>query len=174
MIPEAPSPQVTCNVLNLLGAGVHLDVACRCNGITFELLNKWIECAQEDPHSLFGEFLRLADIAVAQDEARDIMLIGSGVKYAAALQWKLTRKAPNRWGDRVHHSVDTAGLLQSTDDAVIVPTEDVKAKMIAIMNEVGAFRDLEKSDPELASALEIESVDLPDGPVNGSGKKVEA
>ena len=150
---------------------MHLDVACRANGITLELLNKWIDHAQGDPRSRFGEFLRLCDIAVAQDEARDIMLIGGGVKYAPALQWKLTRKAPSRWGDRVHHSLDTAGLLKVEEDEVIVHEEDTKAKMIAILNEVGAFRQLEASDPELAAAIELESSALPDGPVNGSGKK---
>ena len=134
-------------------------------------MNKWIDFAQEDPHSLFGEFLRLCDIAVAQDEARDVMLISGGVKYAPALQWKLTRKAPNRWGDRVHHSLDTAGLLQSGEDEIIVHEEDTKAKMIAIMHEVGAFRELQDSDPELADALEFEETDLPEGPVNGSGDK---
>lgn len=101
------------------------------------------------------------------------MLVSGGIKHAPALQWKLTRKAPNRWGDRVHHSLDTAGLLQTDEDEVIVHEEDIKAKMIAVLNEVGAFRELEQSDPELAEALELGDTVSSDGPVNGSGKKAK-
>ena len=101
------------------------------------------------------------------------MLISGGIKHAPALQWKLTRKAPNRWGDRVHHSLDTAGLLQVEEDEVIVHAEDVKAKMIAVLYEVGAFQKLEPSDPELADALELSETVSSTGPVNGSGKKTK-
>jgi hypothetical protein len=102
------------------------------------------------------------------------MLLGTGIKFAAALQWKLSRKSPGRWGERIQHSLDTAGLLQTNEDEIIVHVEETKAKMIAIMHEVGAFKELATSAPDLVDALEIEGEELPEGPVNGSGKKKKA
>ena len=169
-LPALPDSQLTVTVLNLIGAGVHVDVACRACGVTLELLNRWIELAKEDPASEYAEFLRMCDVAVAQDEARDIMLVSQGAKFAPALQWKLTRKAPQRWGDRIHYAIDTAGLLVTHEEDVIEHDDETKAKMLAIMGKVGAFRELAQQDPDLAASLELEDEQV-DGPVNGSGKK---
>lgn len=172
-LPDAPSDELTCNILNLIGSGVHVDVACRACGITEELLGKWIAVARDDRTSVHAEFFRLCDIALAQDEARDIMLVGSGAKFSPALQWKLSRKSPQRWGDRIHQTVEIAGLLQSPDDEeqYIQHDDETRVKILAVLEAAGAFEDMRKNDPELADSVEISEEPIDVKKVNGSGKK---
>jgi hypothetical protein len=122
-------------------------------------------------------FFRLCDIALAQDEARDIMLIGRGVKFAPALQWKLMRKAPARWGERIHQTVEVAGLLAGPEEEEqsIEHDADTQAKMLAVLEASGAFDEqIKQADEELNAT--VQTVDGKEIPVNvkrvnGSGKK---
>ncbi len=104
--PDEPSEDFLRVLGSLIATGTPPDVAARVMGVDYNLFRRWIALGLENPDTVYGTFLRVIDIADAQDEATDIHAITVGVKHWAALAWKRGRKSPKRWGDKVTHTFE--------------------------------------------------------------------
>ena len=120
--------------------GCYLESACAAAGIGTQTMRDWLKRAASKPRSIYGKFAADVEEALGMDEARTVMtherLSASSVEGKAtcgkcgekvtisvpvpgnvqlhALQWKLERKFPKRYGNRIKVTQE----LESEIDAV--------------------------------------------------------
>lgn len=123
-IPPGSSmtPRVVRNILAHIAAGNYVSVACKASGVSQRTYYFWLQTAQSNPDSVYGEFAALVDKAFAAAEAANIHTI----RKAAATSWQAAawleeRKHPDRWGQRSRTEVTgvDGGPIQVTAAALI-------------------------------------------------------
>ena len=91
-------------------AGVRPETAAIYCGIGARTYYRWMSSgrAADAPHC-FAEFVEAVELALAEWEARDVLLIGDAAKndwHAAA--WRLERRLPKVYGKRERHEIANA------------------------------------------------------------------
>ncbi len=120
-------------IVRLVRGGLYLDAACAASDIGVQTLRDWRIRGAEKPDSIYGKFAADIELALRQDEARTVLTherlsaatvqgkgkcqeCGSEVTVSVpvpgnvqlhALQWKLERKFPKRYGSRVKVELET-------------------------------------------------------------------
>jgi hypothetical protein len=106
---KRPSPSVE-QLLAMLRAGNHLDVAARAAGLTVEQVDRWLE----RPGVVANKIIQ----ALAEWEVRGVTQIAqaAATNWQAAA-WLLERQYPERWSRPVARDTDEVGPVV-TDDKV--------------------------------------------------------
>lgn len=120
--------------------GCYLETACAAAGIGTQTMRDWLKRGADKPSTIYGKFAADVELALGQDEARAVMtlaqLSSSTVRGSAdcdncgervtidvpvpgnvqlnAIQWKLSRKNPKRWGNRIRVTQE----IESEIDAI--------------------------------------------------------
>ena len=101
-VPTEPTKEIVNIGGYLVRAGMTPEVACRAMGITIPEFQKWVERGIRDIQAGAVDtpcavFVRVLDMADAQDELRDLTTIAVQGGATGAM-WKRERKSKNRWG----------------------------------------------------------------------------
>jgi hypothetical protein len=94
-------------ICDAVRAGVRPEIAAVYNGIGARTYYRWMQqgrAADADP--IYVEFVDAVELALAEWEARDVLLIGEAAKqdwHAAA--WRLERRLPKVYGKRERHEI---------------------------------------------------------------------
>ncbi len=121
------TPETHATIIRYVRGGCYLETACAAAGIGTQTMRDWLKRAEGKPNSIYGKFAADVEEALGHDEARTVMtherlsastVDGKGpcdncgaevtVKVPVpgnvqmhALQWKLERKFPKRYGNRI-------------------------------------------------------------------------
>lgn len=127
------TPETHKKIVRLVREGLYLDAACAEAEIGVQTMRDWRLRGAEKPDSIYGKFAADIELALRQDEARTVLTherlsaatvqgkgkcqeCGSEVTVSVpvpgnvqlhALQWKLERKFPKRYGSRVKVELET-------------------------------------------------------------------
>lgn len=108
-------PAVTQKIVDLIRAGNYLDVAATAAGIHRTTLHRWVRLGREQKRGRYHRFLVSVEKAKAESESRDVALIAKAATDDwKAAAWRLERRTPRRYGQRVQISVQEE--LESTLD----------------------------------------------------------
>ncbi len=126
--PSKLTPETHAKIVKMIHpGGCYLETACAAAGIGRQTMRDWLKRGAEKPNSKHGRFAADVEEALAKDEARTVMtherlsastVSGKGTCGACgvevtvsvpvpgnvqlhALQWKLERKHPKRYGNRL-------------------------------------------------------------------------
>lgn len=124
--PSKLTPETHEKIIRYVKGGCYLETACAAAGIGTQTMRDWLKKAAAKPRSKEGRFAADVEEALGMDEARTVMtherLSASTVQGKAkcicgetvtvdvpvpgnvqlhALQWKLERKFPKRYGNRI-------------------------------------------------------------------------
>jgi transposase len=104
-------------IIDLIRAGNYIETASACVGINKSTLYDWLkrgareaERLEQNPKAkpnpkeeIYMKFSNAVEIAMAEAEARDVMIIANASKADwKASAWRLERKYPNKWGRQDH------------------------------------------------------------------------
>lgn len=121
------TPKTHAKIVRLVREGLYLDAACAEAEIGVQTMRDWRLRGADKPDSIYGKFAADIELALRQDEARTVLTherlsaatvegkgkcqdCGSEVTVSVpvpsnvqlhALQWKLERKFPKRYGNRI-------------------------------------------------------------------------
>jgi len=99
-------PAVTQRIIDLMRAGNFLEVAAAAAGVHRTTLHRWLRLGRDQKRGKYRKFADAVDRAQAESEARDVALIAkASPEDWRAAAWRLERKAPRRYGQRVQISV---------------------------------------------------------------------
>ena len=99
-------PAVTQRIVDLMRAGNFIDVAATAAGVHRTTLHRWLRLGREQKRGKYRKFAEAVDRAQAESESRDVALIAKAASEDwRASAWRLERKAPRRYGQRVQISV---------------------------------------------------------------------
>jgi len=108
-------PVVTQKIVDLIRAGNYLEVAATAAGIHRTTLHRWVRLGREQKRGRYHRFLLSVEKAQAESESRDVALIAKAATDDwKAAAWRLERRSPRRYGQRVQISVQEE--LESTLD----------------------------------------------------------
>jgi len=97
-------------ICDAIRAGVRPEVAAVYNGIGARSYYRWMQHGRAvDAEPIYAEFVDAVERALAEWEARDVLLIGEAAKqdwHAAA--WRLERRLPKVYGKRERHEIANA------------------------------------------------------------------
>jgi transposase len=108
--PLKLTPERQCAICDAIRAGVRPEIAAAYNGAGARTYYRWMalgRAANAEP--VYQEFLEAVELALAEWEARDVLLIGEAAKddwHAAA--WRLERRLPKVYGKRERHEIANA------------------------------------------------------------------
>lgn len=132
--PEALTPQVQANIIELLKEGNYFDTACRASGISAHGVNQWRrrwEAGDPDASRYHDFFTALAlnrGTAFAETTAMRKLKVGSPGWQAQA--WFLERRFPKRWAKKETVKQEVSGpsgvplAINLTYADVEPPTDD--------------------------------------------------
>jgi transposase len=104
-------------IIELIRAGNYIETASACVGINKSTLYDWLKRGSREADRLeanpkakprkeeeiYLQFSNAVEIAMAEAEARDVMIIANASKSDwKASAWRLERKYPNKWGRHEH------------------------------------------------------------------------
>jgi len=118
-------------IVEHIGAGNFREVACAAAGITTETLRQWLQLGAEGK----APYVRLAaDMAKAEAvaEVEDLATITKAAKRNwTATAWKLERRHPKRWGDKVQvdFQAECEQLLRVCEE--VLPPDQFKRVLMA-------------------------------------------
>jgi len=118
------TPRTVALICENLANGSYLQEAVKAAGIGGTAFKRWRSLAEEDPDSVFAEFMDLVETARAQAELSLLSVIKTASdepKNWTAAAWLLERSRPERWSLR--NKVDHGGEIQHK-----IVFEFVKAK----------------------------------------------
>ena len=104
------TPERQAAICDAVRAGVRPEIAAAYNGIGARTYYRWMalgRAAGTEP--LYVAFVEAVELALAEWEARDVLLIGEAAKedwHAAA--WRLERRLPKIYGKRERHEIANA------------------------------------------------------------------
>ena len=91
-------------------AGVRPEIAAAYNGVGARSYYRWMALGRAaDAEPVYLAFVEAVELALAEWEARDVLLIGEAAKtdwHAAA--WRLERRLPTVYGKRERHEIANA------------------------------------------------------------------
>src|SRR4051794_2237704 len=94
-------------ICDAVRAGVRPEIAAVYCGIGARTYYRWMQQGRSaDSTDSFHAFVEAVELALAEWEARDILLIGEAAKndwHAAA--WRLERRLPKVYGKRERHEI---------------------------------------------------------------------
>jgi hypothetical protein len=105
--PSKLTPDRQSAICDAIRAGVRPEIAAAYNGVGARSYYRWMalgRAANAEPSYL--EFVEAVELALAEWEARDVLLIGEAAKedwHAAA--WRLERRLPKVYGRRERHEI---------------------------------------------------------------------
>jgi hypothetical protein len=112
----------------LLRAGNYRRTVCKAVGISEAGLYNWLKKAQLDikkgKNTIEVELLKAVEKAEAMAEVDDVSYIKKDKDWKAR-GWRLSRKHPDRWGDRQKMDVVTEVIITKDTDLADVPEEDL-------------------------------------------------
>jgi transposase len=117
MRPIKLNAEIQKQIVDLIRAGNYIETASSCVGINKTTLYDWLkrgakEKARTDGkidkrEEIFVQFSNAVEKAIAEAEARDVMVIANASKTDwKASAWRLERKFPNKWGRKDHLSAE--------------------------------------------------------------------
>jgi len=97
-------------ICDAVRAGVRPEVAAVYCGIGARTYYRWMQLGRgTDAAASYLEFVEAVELALAEWEARDVLIIGEAAKedwHAAA--WRLERRLPKVYGKRERHEIANA------------------------------------------------------------------
>ena len=97
-------------ICDAIRAGVRPEIAAVYNGIGARSYYRWMALGRAaDAEPAYAAFVEAVELALAEWEARDVLLIGEAAKedwHAAA--WRLERRLPKVYGRRERHEIANA------------------------------------------------------------------
>lgn len=126
-VPTEPTSELGNIAAYLVRCGMTADTACRAMGITTPEFHGWVERGVRDIQAGHvgtpcAKFVRILDMADAQDELRDMTTIAVQGGAAGAM-WKRERKSKSRWGKQntVSAIVNITGGVKERDAEELIP-----------------------------------------------------
>src|SRR5579862_3220117 len=108
--PLKLTPERQCAICDAIRAGVRPEIAAAYNGVSARSFYRWRALGHAfDAEPIYVEFVEAVELALAEWEARDVLLIGEAAKedwHAAA--WRLERRLPKVYGRRERHEIANA------------------------------------------------------------------
>ena len=108
--PLKLTPERQTGICNAVRAGVRPEVAAVYCGVGARSYYRWMQLGRAaDAERVYVEFVAAVELALAEWEARDVLLIGEAAKedwHAAA--WRLERRLPKVYGKRERHEIANA------------------------------------------------------------------
>ena len=99
--PTKLTPELTKKLADLVAAGVEVERAAACVGISPKTLERWRAKGRDARSGLFREFELALYQADAQAEVRDVLLVGKAAQTNwKAAAWRLERRTSQRWGPK--------------------------------------------------------------------------
>jgi len=97
-------------ICEAIRAGVRPEAAAVYCGVSARSYYRWMQLGRAaDADPIYEEFVAAVEVALAEWEARDVLLIGEAAKtdwHAAA--WRLERRLPKVYGKRERHEIANA------------------------------------------------------------------
>jgi hypothetical protein len=98
------------SICDAIRAGIRPEVAAVYSGVGARTYYRWMQIGRAaDGELVYVEFVEAVELALAEWEARDVLLIGEAAKgdwHAAA--WRLERRLPKVYGKRERHEIANA------------------------------------------------------------------
>ena len=99
--------ETTQKIVDLVRAGNYLEVAALAAGIHKTTLHRWLRFGREQKRGRYKRFVEAVERAQGESEARDVALIAKQAPNDwRAAAWRLARKSPRRYGQKVQVSVE--------------------------------------------------------------------
>jgi transposase len=124
MRPNKLTKEIQDKIVHSIKAGNYIETAAVYSGITKKTLYNWMKRANDELTRLdqqprakmkkseapFVEFLHAVEEALAFSEARDVNIIAKAAEEDwKAAAWRLKRKFPDRWGDKIETDLKVSG-----------------------------------------------------------------
>jgi transposase len=110
--PTKLNHELQTKIVDLIRAGNYIETASSCVGVNKSTLYDWLKrgarASQKEgkipkEELPFVDFSNAVEKAIAEAEARDVMIIANASKSDwKASAWRLERKFPNKWGRHDH------------------------------------------------------------------------
>ena len=133
------TPETHAKIVKFVRGGVYLETACAAAGIGTQTMRDWMKRGQAKPKSIYGKFAADIEEALGADEARTVltheqlsaasvegkgrcqdcgatvtvMVPVPGNVQLNALQWKLERKFPKRYGNRLRVTQEVESEMEA-------------------------------------------------------------
>jgi hypothetical protein len=108
--PSKLTPERQIAICDAIRAGVRPEIAAVYNGVGARSYYRWMQLGRAaDADPVYVGFVEAVELALAEWEARDVLLIGEAAKedwHAAA--WRLERRLPKVYGRRERHEIANA------------------------------------------------------------------
>lgn len=108
--PLKLTPERQQRICEAVRAGIRPEIAAVYCGIGARTYYRWMQLGRAaDAEPVYVEFAEAVEVALAEWEARDVLLIGEAAKedwHAAA--WRLERRLPKVYGKRERHEIANA------------------------------------------------------------------
>jgi hypothetical protein len=108
--PSKLTPERQAAICDAIRAGVRPEIAAVYNGVGARSYYRWMALGRAaDAEPVYVEFVEAVEIALAEWEARDVLLIGEAAKSDwRAAAWRLERRLPKVYGKRERHEIANA------------------------------------------------------------------
>jgi hypothetical protein len=108
--PLKLTPERQTGICDAIRAGVRPEIAAVRNGVGRRTYYRWTQLGRAvDAEPVYVAFVEAVEVALAEWEARDVLLIGAAAEkdwHAAA--WRLERRLPKVYGKRERHEIANA------------------------------------------------------------------
>jgi hypothetical protein len=108
--PLKLTPELQRDICDAIRAGVRPETAATYSGIGARTYYRWMAQGRaQDAEPCFEEFVDQVELALAEWEARDVLVIGEAAKTDwRAAAWRLERRLPKVYGKRERHEIANA------------------------------------------------------------------
>jgi hypothetical protein len=108
--PSKLTPERQEQICSAIRAGVRPEAAAGYAGIGARTYYRWMQAGRAvDPDPVYAQFVEEVELALAEWEARDVLLIGQAAKSDwRAAAWRLERRMPGVYGKRERHEIANA------------------------------------------------------------------
>lgn len=107
-------------IANALRQGNYLETAATYSGVSKPLLYEWLKKGRKatDKNDPYKKFIDAIDEAMVYAEMRDLQRLDKhGENDWKVIAWKMTRRYPKRWGDKI--DVNLNGSIETTSNVKI-------------------------------------------------------
>ena len=96
------TPELAARICDAIRAGVRPETAATYNGVGARSYYRWMQLGRAaDADPVYVEFVEQVEFALAEWEARDVLLIGEAAKTDwRAAAWRLERRLPKVYARR--------------------------------------------------------------------------
>jgi len=108
--PLKLTPGRQTGICDAIRSGVRPEVAAVCNGVGARTYYRWMQLGRAaDADAVYAVFVAAVEVALAEWEARDVLLIGEAAQNDwRAAAWRLERRLPKVYGKRERHEIANA------------------------------------------------------------------